>query len=551
MTRIGSNSGSNRPNGLNSKKLHSFLSDSKIIPQDPFIEIEKEAVDGWNFHHLSRLITWGLSKEWFAEFAAIPALDYLRNKCGDAYEAWAKFRWGGSNWFELASIRPAMLINSEDLGTLIPLNTGSLTPALLGYLDSRDVISHEFAVTYADKKLIKAAQPMLWTAAFETSFGTRCAISIESHVDQFGVERCHLFTNLVVNSRSPDVYYELAHSGVRLDLQNLRSNFTLPLLLPRLMYLAETPLPSAFFSMSRTLAFKDVPLNLIPKPIMSVEDFSIAYSHPPNTGGTKLELDIYPQMIRVGYEITSEMIEVFEGIIPTCIDSLIRACSIVEDGFRNYRDPNKPQSFDFEFLSDGVFSNELESNGFSEAISESERWIEGKQTGGMARWIPETHLSALRYNTIGLLSLAHQERNVSKKIEIFKWIANEGIGSLAVASAINTLTYSYLIPERKFEAALFYLDKAASLEAVNESTNAMANIGHIFYLMGDIDDAIYCLKLTLDREDKFAETEASMLLGEIFLSRNNKAEAIEYLQRGARGPDDKFSLRCKELLEQI
>jgi hypothetical protein len=531
MTRIGSNSGSDPWKGFGSNKSFPYMAAKPKVPHDPFSGIQRQCSDGWNFHHYSRLVTWGLAKEWFSNFSSVSALDYLTQQCGEEYAKWAESRWSGLNWFGNEILFPEMLVKSHGLGELIPLVEGKLSSALKDYFNSREVMFIELPITYSDKRVVESDQQMVWVAPFGTSFGTRCFVSIESRIDQNGLERCHLFTNLLVNSRWP------VASVDGIDVTKVISNYFIPLALIRLMFLAETTLPSSLISMSRLMVFNESPKHLVPKPIFSIEDYYPAFTHfPSSNDDIRVEYDIYPQVIRIGYEITSEMINNFENVIPTCVDSLVRACSIVEDGFRNYRDPNKSESFDFSFFSIAILNDTFR---------------EGQSHAGAPRWIPETHLSELRYSTMDFMHYAYTGADDAKKREICQWAADEGIGSLAVASAINTLAYSYLIPEEKFNTASWYLNEAVNLEAINESTNAMANMGAVCFKAGELDWAISWLMAALNREDKFAETEACMLLGEIYLSQDKKTEAIEYLQRGSRGPDDKFSRRCKEILSQI
>ena len=107
-----------------------------------------------------------------------------------------------------------------------------------------------------------------------------------------------------------------------------------------------------------------------------------------------------------------------------------------------------------------------------------------------------------------------------------------------MASAVNALVITYLLPEEDFDQAKFLLDRAIALEMINESTNALAKLGQVQFAQGKPEEAIETFEKALNRGDKFAEAEASFFLGHIAEEEGKTADAQEWWKRGAAAIGD-------------
>lgn len=493
-------------------------------PSNPLANIERDLGSGStqpaiSFFQWSLQITSGLTNEWFKDFPAVPGLSYLEQTKGTEARAKAEELFKPNQWLLNESVvHPDFHQASASLGSVVPLNQSSLAKKISSFLASKSVHGDLIPVTYSGGAVVEANSPMLWSGSWETQFGSRCFINYEVRRDVSGKEKALLFTNILINSR-------VTQDGITAVM----SHFKIPNAIEKLYFLSETPFPSSKMSQSRSSAFSGVPLHLIPKPSWSIEHSSFGITHYDTSNGIHVDINIFPQVLRLGYVITEDMEEYFDSTISICVDALVKAATIIEDGFRNYRDVTKNPSFDHAFLSEYVLVSDT---------------VEGEIANGWARWIPETHTSKLFYYGENLF-----ENNKTR--QSLQWIADEGIGSLQVGSAINDLVYFYLMPEGASELANFYLYQVMQFDVIYETTNAYTNSAQIFMKLKEYDTAISLLKKALAREDKFSETEASWLLAQIMTELGKPVEAKEFLLRGANGPDDEYSRNCREALGKL
>jgi tetratricopeptide (TPR) repeat protein len=91
--------------------------------------------------------------------------------------------------------------------------------------------------------------------------------------------------------------------------------------------------------------------------------------------------------------------------------------------------------------------------------------------------------------------------------------------------------YSIFIPNEYWGAFDFYAPTAFRLDVKDQSTNAMSNWGVAHYIQGNFEMAIKCFEIALDREDKFAEDEASFYLSKIYEKQGDLAKSEEYRKR--------------------
>ena len=140
--------------------------------------------------------------------------------------------------------------------------------------------------------------------------------------------------------------------------------------------------------------------------------------------------------------------------------------------------------------------------------------------------------------------------DAEKNWDGLRWIAEYGAGA-SVAGAVNCLAYGNLMPQRKDEEAIGYLMAAINIDHIDESTNAMANLGQVYLAMGDTDQAEAILLSALDRSDRYAEGEASLVLGKIYLSQQKEDLARSYLERAVASGDEEFGPDAQKILDQL
>lgn len=84
---------------------------------------------------------------------------------------------------------------------------------------------------------------------------------------------------------------------------------------------------------------------------------------------------------------------------------------------------------------------------------------------------------------------ALRAKDFDRAEEILVEIGEQPSFSIRAASAINTLAYSILIPQKRFEEARLWLQDAINMEAGYESWNARSNLGLCEFFSGNIKAA--------------------------------------------------------------
>lgn len=132
-------------------------------------------------------------------------------------------------------------------------------------------------------------------------------------------------------------------------------------------------------------------------------------------------------------------------------------------------------------------------------------------------------------NADAMATLGYYLRQIGNIQEaIFWWhkAANQGH-----ASAANSYIFEFLIPEKRWADVEKYAIAAYQANVFRESTNALSNSAIALYLQGRTDDAIARFKLALERDDKFAETEACWWLARIYAERGDQEQSTAYRNR--------------------
>lgn len=497
-------------------------------PRDPFRGLEHSLLGedgvptGLSWGVATRAIASELGQDWFEKLPSVPVSEWVRREApsklmpGREADASGLFvehvesRAKQLDWYESGVVFPDLVRDSSSLGDLTPFSQSSLAPKILAYLARNGVSGEELKAISLGASIVPTDDSMMWLGGWGTRFGTRTFTWFDIRTDASGNESAYFHTNLVIATRPPELW--------------LAEAFSVPAQAHALLFVGETPFPSAIFSMSRSVAWKDVPDDLVPTPFLSFVKNGLACLNFGNSGENSIEANYagYPWVLTAGYLIPASSEAQFDEILPSVIDTLANLATIIEDGFRNFRNETTPVPFDHLLGSEYIM--------FEEQVGVKE----GVSAGGHGRWIPETHMGSLVKLSRDTYAKAHSMEKGVEQEALFEWIVNEGAGGV-VGGAINSLVYSYLLPAGEFERAEWYLKKAIAMEILYETSNALANLGQVYLGMGKRSEAREAFhKAMTDQIDRFAVSEASYYLGLMALEDGDKEEALQHFTVGAQ-----------------
>ena len=517
-------------------------------PKDPFIGLEHSILgedgtpQGHSWGVMTRAVTTGLGQSWFQEFSTMPIPDWVAREAPSKFMAKSRIEpdtsgssvklveamVGQLSWYQEGVVFPELLRESEDIGTPTLFSQSSLAPKILKFFGDRGVSGEEIPILAMGSNIAEIGETTMWVGGWATSFGTRTNTWFEIRKSEDGTESAYFHTNLAISTRVPDRW--------------LSEVFSIPAQAHALLYTAETQFPTSIMAMSRSMTWRDVPADVIPTPFLAFERNGLCCVNLGDSGQGQIQTDFagYPVVLSAGYLIPESSEEHFDEIIPTVVDTLTNLASIVEDGFRNYRNATTPVSFDHVLGSEYV-------------IVPDDSIEEGVATGGYARWVPETHLGELIKVSRERYQQARQMPTGPEAKALLEWVVAEGAGAI-VGGAINSLVYSYLLPGRDFERAEHLLKKAIAMEILYESPNAQANLGQVYLAQNRRDEARAVFEAAAAHEwDKFAVSEASYFLGLMAMEDGDRDEAQAHFTKGANEEADNTGTHrqlCREKLAQ-
>lgn len=542
MAKIGSAGSGDEPTGGQKRQQPSDTS------LDPFAAIARplgrtSEAPGVSWWSAIRKVASGLALDWFSDYPQMTLREYLEGQESSDSVAGIALSHMSNNrphWLE-ESIVPAVLEGAESLGEFVPLSQSTFYPAVRDFVSSKNVVGTEIPVFALGGALadVGAMGGLSWQGAWPTEFGSRSFTRIEFYRDSSGTEWCYVHTNLLVATRKP------------LGLgQSMAEYLALPRQILSQLFIAETPFPSSMAAFSRQIAYEGVPPEHFPRPLVGIEKPGLVTHVESSPGlGQKIEhyFNSFPQVLRAGYAFSDKAIDHLEVLLSGVVDSVAHLATIAEDGFRNYREPGHDAHFDHWYGSEYVF---FEDDGFYPGITAAE----GLRAAGYSRWVPETMMGDLIAQTERVVTAAAEASDPQEARKLLEWVVSEGAG-FNVSAAINTLCFSHLMPEKQWATAEHLLNIAIDLDHMNEATNALCNLGQLYFASGRPDEAKEALKRALERSDGYAETEASYELGVIHEQEGDLDGARQYFERGASATvknwfDEEYIGLCKEKLSQ-
>jgi len=486
---------------------------------------------------LSRTIVEGLSDEWFKSYGPVPIIESLPKAAAKDpkkfFDLFAPFLFGDNP----VKVIPSFKKEFEDFGELQKMDESPLGKSLIATLDKLGVIwFFETAYPLDEKTSVERLDAhdegiAQWTSYFGMPVQQRFRV----YKDKKGVETIVWYSQVLAATRpfehlrirSFEADGEKYESEVdeaevskgALTFGQWSTEFFIPSLAKKLFYLAETQFPSSLFALPRTSAYSGLDEEKLPVPFLVNERRASAVGVFADEGNSLLVTStLLPNVISMGWAFRSSDHESLETIISRISDGLVRINSYLEDGYLNCNGADDPYQFDRVVLSATVFDSECEKQNSAFGLS---RWIPVIRVGFL---LNESNVRAAAANE------AHKKMRDDKLRPEYAWLAQDGAGAF-VASAINTLVYVWLLPEERWYEIDRLLDAAVRLNVKDESTNSLSNWAISYYLRGDEESAIRVFGEALDRQDGFAEDEASYFLALIWDSKGDKKKADKYRAR--------------------
>lgn len=443
-----------------------------------------------------------------------------------------------------ASIIPAMEIELADLGEIQNLESTEIGRAVLAELRSLGVtfyfvdtfpINHYQSVKLEIKNTIEGQ----WGTAMGTPFLQNFSVYKDKSGMETGVWSVNLLASPVPLSIANDYEFDDGEdSGVlyvpeeqladgMLCFGEVSSKIHLPVFLKNLAFMSETPFPSTqLMSFSRDLAFEQTPKNARPIPTFSILQDSGAMSisafgpRAGSSGSNEYKGQIVPELVVFGWRFGKECIAFLSEILPIMVDGCTNAVSTIEDGYNVYRNEEFPSDYD------SVFAN---------PCTHVLAYERGTSRLGRPQWIPVTELGRIVATSEKSLQLADDlssSGDVESALKIYRSVWLDGVGWY-VASAVNSYTYLHSIPSLVDDPTglgevEFMLEQAASLNVLDQSTNALTNLGLARLLAGEHEPARESLERAIAKTDNDGNAEAKQYLSLLHGKLGNAALEQKY-----------------------
>lgn len=499
---------------------------------------EEYSEESLTWTQVSKKIVSALADSWFEKYGPREALETLPPKQISYDRSIREILNTGmvvGNGYKLIS-EFSKTFNEMNL-SLCALSKTRLGPKLMSSMEKLGLeSSREKILLVDDLHGVDVPEELSMTICsdWETYFGDRFQQKTSIYRNSEGKEFVYWYSDVLYGTR-PHIdhkLYELAldpnepenKQEFRLTEADLESGLLsfsawshklhIPWLAKTLFYLGETAFPSSLITMDRKLAFSGLNEEKLPLPHLEILNLSqvtlIQTNHLSREKTYRGLNSLAPQVVRMGWLFDAEDFESHEIILRTITTAMIKIHSYLQDGYINRNEFGQP------FYFDGVLhsANQLES-----------RFAENNLQGCYNRWMPLPHVFeaiAVTEENVKLIGDPESEEGKQKLI----WIVDEGVGSGAVSSCINTSIFYHFIPN-KYDPE-FYAITAYRYNFPDESTNALSNFGISRFVEGRYDEAKKLFEMALSREDKYAESEAAFYLHKILEMQGDKAGSEEY-----------------------
>lgn len=441
-------------------------------------------------------------------------------------------------------IIPKLEISSQDQGEIQEIPESALGRVILSFLKASEIsMSYKTMWPVSHESMVELDTKVRLEGQWGTESGTPFIESLEIYKDSSGKTSAYWFTDLLASPISIESYnfvefvaenggvesFSFSDEGLGWSVGQVLTKLQLPNFLKKLAFFCETPFPSTqIMTLSRSLAFSDVPEDAWPQPYFKIQKNGLAQGFSRTLsevqGGVKFDGCLAPVSVQFGWRFGEEAIPYLATIMPVAVDGLALAMSVVEDGFENYRAIDYGYPWDLAVGSPCAYLV-----GYEEGHG---------NRGGAPQWTPNTHIGELVTSTEVAYRAYFDERDkgqLDQAREILEGIVSWGAGPY-LAHGINTYLYSFKLKDLKTTTdELWYAELLAQqvieMDMEGQSTNALSNLGIAYFVAGELEKAEKTFESALQRKDKFAEAEASYFLSLIEETRGNSDAASKHSQR--------------------
>jgi hypothetical protein len=273
----------------------------------------------------------------------------------------------------------------------------------------------------------------------------------------------------------------------------------IPIFAKNLAGFCEHPFRSSpMIQMSRDIAFgvngdpennsgegRSLPNTIRPFPCFMIAENELVWSSstaPSESDEPIFFSDRLAETLLFGWSFSEEAVEELETVLTIVNSACDVAVSTVESGFNDFR----REDFDADY--DSVLAN---------PCCQLDVYERGQSRMGAASWFPVSVVGSVLSDTARAYNKVSQleEENEDERISLLMQIAHDGIGTLQSA-AINTLAYSYVIPdvhsqgdESGVDYMEFLLANAIYAGESYEAYNARNNLALMKMIRGEHDSA--------------------------------------------------------------
>lgn len=351
---------------------------------------------GWL--QVGRKITSDLADLWFEEYGAKSVEESLSKQEID-YDIPAKTALNTSlvpgNEYKLI---PEFSRSFEEMGLeYVAIQDSKLGPKILQFLDDNQMI-YEFETTLLlnDDQYIEIEKQFALSIhlPWETYFGSKFNESMSILRDSNGNEFCYWHSTVLYGTRPmlDNKFYEILTDiddpesvlGINISQEEIErgvlpfdawsTKINLPWLSKCLFYLGETPFPSSFMNLSRSLAYSELDPSLLPKPHMEIQlgaqVLSISTDYEGNQRSFRGINTVAPQQVQLGWLFSDCDSTSMFTILSRLTDALVKINSYLQDGYLNFNEPDSPFNFDGVVFSGNQLQRRFAEQGVQGAITD-------------------------------------------------------------------------------------------------------------------------------------------------------------------------------------
>jgi hypothetical protein len=495
--------------------------------------------------------------KWFEDLGPISVQDHFRRQVNHQTElrSCSVFLEGKIE----ASIIPSMQIEPDELGEIQPIESTEIGRAMIAALGSKGVtysyvdtfpINHYQSVQVEAKNILEGQ----WGTEIGTPFVQRFKVYKNKEGKETGLWYVDLLASplplTIANQFQVEIDGEFVTLGVpdedlaagMLSYGEISSRVHLPIFLKNLAFLAETPFPSnQLMSFSRDLAFEEqIPNSARPIPTFAIlkDDAFMSFAGNKNvangSSSNTYKGQIVPELVVFGWRFEKKSIPHLPEILPTIVDGCTYAVSTIENGYGYFRREDTPIDYDSVLSNPTIYAGAYQRGGSRLA---SAQWIPVTAMGDM---ITRCEIEIARAEQL------HESGDSEAAENAFFDLWLDGIGRY-LASAINSLAYSFLIPRLAkdpddLRTVEFALGQAISLNVFHESNNARNNLGLARLMAGKLEAAEQILLEVTEITDFEGYAEANHYLSLVYAKLGkaelqNKYEAASQAAGGFAAPE--------------